>query len=93
MDEVDGVGAGDRGGINALIQIVKLTKTPIICICNDRMNRKLASLINYCYDLRFNRPSKDAIIRRINMILSAENMKMDKATLDKIVESSGMDIR
>lgn len=93
MDEVDGVGAGDRGGINALIQIVKLTKTPIICICNDRMNRKLASLINYCYDLRFNRPSKDAIIRRINLILSAENMKMDKATLDKIVESSGMDIR
>jgi replication factor C subunit 1 len=41
MDEVDGVGAGDRGGIAALIQVVKNTKTPIICICNDRMNRKL----------------------------------------------------
>jgi len=36
MDEVDGVGAGDRGGVNALIQVIKLTKTPIICICNDR---------------------------------------------------------
>ena len=36
MDEVDGVGAGDRGGINALIQIIKNTKIPIICICNDR---------------------------------------------------------
>jgi replication factor C subunit 1 len=41
MDEVDGVGAGDRGGRNALIQVIKLTRTPIICICNDRMNRKL----------------------------------------------------
>mmetsp|Transcript_22623 Transcript_22623/g.21786 ORF Transcript_22623/g.21786 Transcript_22623/m.21786 type:complete len:201 (+) Transcript_22623:799-1401(+) len=53
MDEVDGVGAGDRGGINALIQIIKETKTPIICICNERMSPKLASLINYCYDLKF----------------------------------------
>ena len=41
MDEVDGVGAGDRGGLAALIQVIKQTKTPIICICNDRMNRKL----------------------------------------------------
>lgn len=38
MDEVDGVGAGDRGGIAALIQIIKDTKTPIICICNDRQS-------------------------------------------------------
>jgi len=36
MDEVDGVGAGDRGGIGALIQVIKDTRTPIICICNDR---------------------------------------------------------
>ena len=41
MDEVDGVGAGDRGGLAALIQVIKQTKTPIICICNDRQNRKL----------------------------------------------------
>ena len=36
MDEVDGVGAGDRGGIAALIKIIKETRSPIICICNDR---------------------------------------------------------
>lgn len=36
MDEVDGVGAGDRGGIAALVKIIKESKTPIICICNDR---------------------------------------------------------
>jgi replication factor C subunit 1 len=36
MDEVDGVGAGDKGGISALIQVIKDSKTPIICICNDR---------------------------------------------------------
>ena len=36
MDEVDGVGAGDRGGIGALIKVIKTSRTPIICICNDR---------------------------------------------------------
>jgi replication factor C subunit 1 len=38
MDEVDGVGAGDRGGIAALIKVIKNCKTPIICICNDRQS-------------------------------------------------------
>jgi replication factor C subunit 1 len=59
MDEVDGLGAGDRGGIGALIKIIKESKTPIICICNDRQDRKLMSLVNHCYDLRFQRPSID----------------------------------
>lgn len=36
MDEVDGCSAGDRGGIAQLISIIKESKTPIICICNDR---------------------------------------------------------
>jgi replication factor C subunit 1 len=68
MDEVDGVGAGDRGGIQALIQVIKNSKTPIICICNDRMNKKLQSLLGYCYDLKFQRPSKEAIMSRIKLI-------------------------
>ena len=36
MDEVDGMaGNEDKGGIKALIDIVKKTKVPIIFICND----------------------------------------------------------
>ncbi len=38
MDEVDGMSSGDRGGIAAIIQLIKTTKVPIICICNDRSN-------------------------------------------------------
>ena len=54
MDEVDGVsGNNDRGGIQALIKIIKTTKTPIICICNDRQSQKVKSLANHCYDLKF----------------------------------------
>jgi replication factor C subunit 1 len=36
MDEVDGMGGGDRGGLPELIKVIKTSKTPIVCICNDR---------------------------------------------------------
>lgn len=71
MDEVDGVGSGDRGGISALIAVIKKTKVPIICICNDRMNQKLKSLITHCYDLKFGKPSVKAIKDRIANIITA----------------------
>ena len=53
MDEIDGVGMNDRGGIAAIINIIKETKTPVICICNDRFNQKLKTLVNYCFDVKF----------------------------------------
>lgn len=36
MDEVDGMTGSDRGGNKSLIDMIKLTKVPIVCICNDR---------------------------------------------------------
>ena len=36
MDEVDGMGGSDRGGIPELIKVIKTSSTPIICVCNDR---------------------------------------------------------
>lgn len=62
MDEVDGMaGNEDRGGIQELIALIKNTKIPIICLCNDRNHPKIRSLVNYCFDLRFNRPRVEQI--------------------------------
>lgn len=41
MDEVDGMGGSDRGGIQELIQLIKKTRVPIIAICNDRQHQKI----------------------------------------------------
>ena len=38
MDEVDGMSSGDRGGITAMINLIKNSRVPIICICNDRQS-------------------------------------------------------
>jgi len=53
MDEVDGMSGGDRGGVGELINIIKASKVPIICICNDNYNQKLKSLRNSCLELGF----------------------------------------
>lgn len=53
MDEVDGMSGGDRGGVSELINIIKSSKVPIICICNDKWNQKLKSLRNSTLDLDF----------------------------------------
>jgi hypothetical protein len=40
MDEVDGMaGNEDRGGVAELIALIKTTRIPIICICNDRSGK------------------------------------------------------
>lgn len=61
MDEVDGMSAGDRGGVADLIASIKVSKIPIICICNDRYSQKLKSLVNYCLLLSFRKPTKQQV--------------------------------
>jgi|AntRauMFilla1563_2_1112583.scaffolds.fasta_scaffold00153_2 hypothetical protein len=57
MDEVDGMsGNGERGGMADLIETIKISKIPIICICNDHYNTKVKVLINHCLDLKFSKP-------------------------------------
>jgi replication factor C subunit 1 len=95
MDEVDGVaGNEDRGGIQELILLIKRSRIPIICICNDRQHKKIRSLANYCYDLRFYRPTIQQIRGAMMTVLHRENIhQIKQETLDEIIKSCNQDIR
>ena len=95
MDEVDGVaGNEDRGGIQELISLIKRSRIPIICICNDRQHKKIRSLANYCYDLRFYRPTIQQIRGAMMTVLHRENVhQIKQETLDEIIKSCNQDIR
>lgn len=60
--------SGDRGGNRELINIIKSTKTPIICICNDRMKTSVRSLANSCFDLKMPPPTPQDIARRMTQV-------------------------
>jgi replication factor C subunit 1 len=93
MDEVDGMGGGDRGGIAELIQVIRRSQVPIICICNDRQSQKIKSLLPYCLDLRYRRPVKSMIARRAMTIAAEEGFPVELNAAEAIAESCGNDIR
>lgn len=94
MDEVDGMGGGDRGGNQELIKLIKKTRVPIICICNDRQKASVKSLANYCLDVRFQRPNADEIVGRMKLIMEHEGFKhVDVPTLKQLCTSVNNDIR
>lgn len=55
MDEVDGMSAGDRGGVGALNALIKKTKVPIIAICNDKSTPKMKPLSHTTFQMTFKR--------------------------------------
>jgi replication factor C subunit 1 len=93
MDEVDGMGGGDRGGIASLIQLIKHSQVPVICICNDRQAQKIRSLVDYCLDLRFRRPTKTQLAKRAVEIAAQEGLLVEPNAAEAIAESCGNDVR
>jgi len=94
MDEVDGMsGNADRAGMAELIQMIKRSKVPIICICNDRQSIKIRSLANHCFDLRFQRPRVEQIKGCLLSIAAREKANISKEAIDKLIEASNQDIR
>ncbi|XP_062171503.1 replication factor C subunit 1 isoform X2 [Alnus glutinosa] len=93
MDEVDGMSAGDRGGIADLIASIKISKIPIICICNDRYSQKLKSLVNYCLLLSFRKPTKQQMAKRLVQVANAEGLQVKEIALEELAERVHGDMR
>ncbi|KAF6214098.1 hypothetical protein GE061_011829 [Apolygus lucorum] len=94
MDEVDGMaGNEDRGGIQELISLIKGSKIPVICMCNDRNHPKIRSLVNHCFDLRFFKPRADQIKGAMMSICFKEGLKIKPDVLNNIITSTNQDIR
>lgn len=94
MDEVDGMaGNEDRGGIQEMIGLIKNSKIPIICMCNDRNHQKIRSLANYCFDLRFQRPRVEQIKGAMMSIAFKEGIKIPPPALNEIILASNQDVR
>jgi replication factor C subunit 1 len=94
MDEVDGMaGNEDRGGVAELIALIKDSHIPVICMCNDRNHPKIRSLANYCFDLRFSKPSIQQIRGAMMSICFKEGIKIEAGAVDEIIGGTGNDIR
>ena len=93
MDEVDGMSAGDRGGVGAVAAIAKKTHVPLILICNERRQPKMKPFDHITYDIPFRRPTVEQIRARLSTICFREKLKIPPAVLDSLIEGTHADIR
>jgi replication factor C subunit 1 len=87
------MGGSDRGGLVALQAVIKKSKVPIICICNDRQSPKIRALANNCFDLKVRRPTKTQIAQRLMEISRKEGLVMEQNAAEVLAEQVGNDIR
>ncbi|XP_041360939.1 replication factor C subunit 1-like isoform X2 [Gigantopelta aegis] len=94
MDEVDGMaGNEDRGGLQELVSLIKSSRIPIICICNDRNSMKMRTLSNHCFDLRFSKPRVEQIKGAMMSLAYKEGLTISPPALNEIILAANHDIR
>lgn len=93
MDEVDGMSAGDRGGVGALAKVCKKTEVPMILICNERKLQKMKPFDHITLEIPFRRPTVEQVRSRIATICHREGLKLPMNVIDALIEGSNKDIR
>jgi DNA polymerase III delta prime subunit len=100
MDEIDGMNNGDKGGINALIKLIRPKKTrkqkleevtmnPIICIGNYHIDKKIKELMKVCNVIELKTPTS----QQINIILKTLIPNVDETLQNKIIHFVQGDLR
>jgi replication factor C large subunit len=93
IDEVDGLGAGDRGGVNAIVKVIKDSRFPVILIANDPYIQKLQPLRQASQIVKFSRVNVLSIEKRLREICAAEGIAPEGDVLKNLARWSSGDMR
>ena len=95
MDEIDGMNSGDKGGINALIKVIRPKKTkkqrledislnPIICIGNYHVDKKIKELIKVCNVVELKKPTHLQVSHIIDKLLPCVSVALKENIIQYI---------
>jgi len=94
LDELDGLtGTADKGGVGAIIEIIKAAQCPIILIANNPYDPRFTNLRNYCFLIEFKKPSTGEVMKRLKIICENEGIKAEESALKFIAQRSNGDVR
>ena len=94
LDEVDGLsGSSDRGGVGAILKIIKDAVHPIVMTANDPDSPRLKDLMKVCQVFNFELIENNEIEKILKHIMSENNVDVSQDVLDEIIEGSGGDLR
>ena len=103
MDEIDGMNNGDKGGINALIKLIRpkktkkqkleeITNNPIICIGNHHTDKKIKEMLKVCNSFTLNLPNTEQMNEIIHLLFD-KNITNDNKNIEKIIDYIKGDLR
>ena len=103
MDEIDGMNNGDKGGITALIKLIRPKKTkkqlseshnynPIICIGSYHIDKKISELMKVCDTFEITTPTHEQIETIIKHVIKTP-AHLKNRLLKKMVSNINGDLR
>jgi replication factor C large subunit len=93
IDEVDGISSGDRGGVGAIVKVIKESKFPVIITANNPYTAKLRPLRVHAKLVKLSKVNVRSIEKRLNEICMEEGIKTDENTLRNLARWSSGDVR
>ena len=94
IDEVDGMsGQKDRGGVGAVVDVIKETKFPIFITANDPWSDKFKTLRNHCQSIAMNKLSSQMVIEQLTRICKSEDVVFDEIAVRKLAATVDGDLR
>ncbi len=94
LDEVDGIsGTADFGALDAILELIEVSRHPIILTANDPWDPRLRPLRDVCLLVPFKRLPKRVIIKALENICQSEGLEYEKDALRYIAEKARGDLR
>ncbi|MDD1773878.1 MAG: replication factor C large subunit, partial [Methanomassiliicoccales archaeon] len=96
LDEADNIfGREDRGGIPAIVELIRMTKQPVVLIVNDfyALSRKSSVIKSGTLQIRFNRIHNSTVKSVLRGIAKDKEVRASERVLDLIAQNSNGDLR
>lgn len=83
----------DYGFISTLIECIKETQIPVICICDNRFDQSIKSVLPYCVDMKMKKPTYQEVYPLMYDIVMKEKIRVKESQIKNLYEQSKGDIR
>ena len=93
IDDIDALGEGDRGGVQGILELIRVSKFPIVITANDPWDRKIRDIRTQCVLVEYKHIRTSEIKKRLKYIASKENLNIPDEIIDEISKKSKGDLR
>jgi replication factor C large subunit len=94
LDELDGIsGRQDRGGLSAIIRIIKESRYPIILAANDPWDPRFKPLREICEVIQFRRIRTPSIEVQLKRVARLNGLEVEDELVKRLADRAGGDLR